>query len=113
MGELIYIKILRLLHGIREALRECYSCYYWDIPSTRTLLVGGHGMVTDDPQVFGLHCGALTTIGKAGAGMGFAEVVVQYSWIQLTKTKINWCKLSHDPASGLRAPRLSDAEIRP
>lgn len=93
-----------MLPGIREALRECHYCYYWDIPSTRSQLT---------PKFLACTVVPLTTIGKAGAGMGFVEVVVQDSWIQLTKTKINWFKPSHDPASGLRAPRLSDAEIRP
>lgn len=54
----------------------------------------------------------ITAIGKPGEGMGFGEVIL-HSWIQLTKTKINWFKLPHDPASGLWGPSSSDAGTRP
>lgn len=36
--------------------------------------------------------------------MGCRKMVLQYSWIQLTKIKINWFKPSHDPALACRDP---------
>lgn len=70
----------------------------------KLLVVWWCGIVTAEPHVSGLPCSDCHWIGNPGEGMGCRKMVLQYSWIQLTKIKINWFKPSHDPALACRDP---------
>lgn len=74
-------------------------------------LLGFKNMVWS--HVSGLHCGDhhchWEALGRHGVwGSGGSALLDT-----LTKTKINWFKLPHGPASGLRGPSSSDAKTRP
>lgn len=69
-------------------------------------LRAGHGY--NRPCISGARGHAHQCRWESAAGMRGEEVVVHSSWIQLTKTQINWLKPSEDPSSGL-PPRCSQA----
>lgn len=99
-----------MLPSIRGALQECYYFYFWGRTINRNCW-WFEGMAWPQLTPLFLVCivVTITAIGNPVAGTACGEVVVQYSWIQLTKTKINWFKPFHDPALSLQGPRSLQA----